>query len=487
MKKCFLIVLTIAVHTFVVAQSVNVHLKSGQQIHYPSSKVDYVDFSDSCATDNSSLFLSDYPDSNTYLDTKVCKILSFNAPSFGWITDSHWGPDDGSYMTGVEGSARKTNILMNYLKKRVNIGKVLFGGDAYTVGLDKYQAANMLSTYSTDFFSFFGKDGVFCIGNHDCNARLYQDTKDANSLVPDTVVYQRTVALMNQEDIVYDEDLLSRLNDMRHDNSTSIYSMSSDVYNNLRAWCKMHYYIDDNKNKIRFIVMESNDEGYTSSITLAIRGFNTAFSIQYDFLAKALMEVPEDYHIVVCAHNMYHFANTSNYGIGPSAMNVGIILSSFKTKSTCSVSGPGASTPILQEIFNYNRVGSSNYDFTKTNNVNKILCLYGHVHYNESWIVQKTNQTDKPTREYRGYSCYSYNPNLNIDDSAILFVSSNADSYFLDKIQTTSNHPDGIIARKTKDTLLTIEEHSFDIISFLDETIEFTRIGAGPDRSFKYK
>lgn len=482
MKKILISIIIILFQEFTLAQSVNVHLKSGQMIQYPSQNIDYIDFSESTPP-----ALFGFPDSNTYLDTKANIILSYNAPSFGWITDSHWGPDDGNFSTGVEGSARKAHILLNYLKKRVDIGKVLFGGDAYTIGADRYQAAQMLSNYTTDFFSCFGGDGIFCIGNHDCNAPLYKLTKDTNSFIPDKEVYKRTVGLMSQKEIVYDDELLCTIDAMRNDVSTSVSTMAEDEYNNLVAWCKMHFYIDDKERGIRYVILESNDEGYTTTITLNITGFNTAFFVQYDFLAQALKSIPENYHVVVCAHNMYHYANASSYGIGPSGMNVGIILSNFKAKTVCSVSGPGASTPLLQEIFNYGHGNSRIYDFTNANSVKKILCLYGHVHYNESWIIQKTNGVDNPTREYRGYSCYTYSPNIKMDNNAILFVSSNADSYYLDKIALSTSHPTGTVARISHDTLMTTDEHSFDIITLLENSVEFTRIGAGSSRSFEYK
>jgi hypothetical protein len=45
MKKYLLIIALLAIQMAAVAQTVNVHFKNGQTINYPSSNVDYVDFS----------------------------------------------------------------------------------------------------------------------------------------------------------------------------------------------------------------------------------------------------------------------------------------------------------------------------------------------------------------------------------------------------------------------------------------------------------
>ena len=419
-------------------------------------------------------------DDCAYLDRMVRKIKKLNSKSsFGWVTDTHWF-DAGHY---DETSARKSNELLDYIRKRVGFNKVVFGGDAYNVADTKYKAAAELSAFADDFFSCFGGDGVFCIGNHDCNAARYKQTQDVGDFVPDTEVYARTVAQMNQRKVVYDTGMLSNIESMRNDSTSRIYALTSDEYEYLKAWAKMHYYIDDDKQKIRFIVVESNDEGITTRITFGQNGFSGCIWLQLDFIREALMSLPENYNVVLVSHYMYHSAGGS-YGINDGFITACRVLSARKNKTASSWKQNYPDT-IMDDIMNYDGT-PHNFDFSNCVDCGKIMCLFGHAHINMSFIVQPTNNIDTPTRTYYEWSSYPYSDSLTISNDAILAVCSNSDSYRMDNIEVPTSCPSGTVARTSHDVLNTLEETSFEVISFLEDSINIIKIGAGSDRVFRY-
>ncbi len=74
-----------------------------------------------------------------YLDKKIKSVP--DGRSFIFVTDTHW-----------DYSSRKSNYLISYVKKRLGINKVVFGGDAFGANHTKYEAANTLSSYADEFF-----------------------------------------------------------------------------------------------------------------------------------------------------------------------------------------------------------------------------------------------------------------------------------------------------------------------------------------------
>lgn len=415
-------------------------------------------------------------DDNAYLDTKIREIPA-EANSFVWVTDTHWYPTSGA--DGDEGSARKSNYLINYIKQRANLGKVIFGGDCFNVAENKYKAAAMLSGYADEFFSSFGNDGVWCIGNHDPNSAA-READNLDAVIPDTEVYKRTVGLMNQKDVVYDTRLMRNLDAAIEDGSISLSKYDED---NLRAWIKMHYYVDDKANKTRYIVVESNDEGYATTSVLGVTGFSATPWLCLDFVADSLISLPNGYNVVLVAHSMYHQAA---YSYGPSNifLDIAKILSYFKTKRDMDYSG--ITLAGIPTILWRKELGDKHYyNFSECENTpNKVFMMFGHTHWDAAWICQSRDLDGTFCRTRpSGYGCAPYTDNLTQDEDAILCFTSNSDSWRLNNKTTTC--PNGTACGNEME-LGTITEHSFEIVSMLPEKVVLTKVGAGQSRAFMF-
>ena len=194
----------------------------------------------------------------------------------------------------------------------------------------------------------------------------------------------------------------------------------------------MHYYYDDEVNRIRYIIMDSG----TSNDALSEGGTPSRLQYQYDWLADVLNNTPIGYHIMVIAHQFWGTDKTDpdNRTIARTTQgdNVSKILNAYQNMETISGS---------------DSVVSFDYDFTKSNGCPIIAMVSGHVHFDYTGKVNGIQQ--------------------------IVTV--------CDAVDHTGHYNVDMEAG-------TITEHAFDVIKVdkFTRTVKCFRVGAGEDRTFNY-
>lgn len=399
----------------------------------------------------------------TYLDARIKDVP--RGKHFIYVTDTHYGGYDVNQVYYTK-STCKSNYLINYVKSRLNIQNVIFGGDCFNEAPSKELASNLLSSYANEFYNLFGKNGVWVQGNHDANStgkKVNLSGVFEDYIIPDEEVYNRTVK--NIEDKIYfDTEGIANL---------STLNLSASDMKEATAWFKMHYWYDDTKNKIRYVILETGDNGYAMNKVFGING-NTgeaqfrAVYLQTDFLYKAMKTCPAGYTIVVVGH-MFDESHVQ--------YNIGFLYYLYRNKLSQNLSWNRYNVRLSPKILEFlHNLHSGNdtyiYDFSDLKIPNEVLILGGHWHadYNALYQISHIDSNGTPFGEYMEW------------DNAVvrqtgqpIIVSRNRDAYgnlaMTDWLPWMPQMAQG-----------TITENSFDVVTIKeDKTIAFTRFGAGTD------
>lgn len=408
----------------------------------------------------------------SYLDEKLRNIP--DGKHFIFSTDSHID----YYNVGL---SQKTTEIMDYVKSRLNAGFVIFGGDCVgqAGAVYSYQAAKILSVFTNDKMNAFGQDFLWCQGNHDANANLNRE-----NLIPSTEIFKRTTGMMARyKKIVFDNDGIELINSL---------SATDEQKAAMIAWWKLHYYLDDIKNQIRYIVIETGDgsDGLATLLSgtawngyLALNGYIT-------FIGNALLNCPDNWDVVVVMHQM---TTQITDGVATfllrSYYDFYAMLSAFKNKTSVTVyrvgDGEYGNKPFFKSIVE-SRIGSAGATFNFGNRTGgRIFCISGHFHFDDAWIIQNPNTAsvwNYQGKEYGQWDEILPNAILHIQlDRACLYDKGTIVSRWPHAVTYPNNGTGtGEVQRVgTKDEVL------FDIITITnDNKIICTRIGGGNDRIF---
>lgn len=251
---------------------------------------------------------------DNYLEQKI-KNVPTSGKKFIFVTDTHWYSNQ-----------KRSNYLINYVKKRLGIKKVIFGGDAINSektnpntehgAYAKYLALHELTDYGNEFFACFGNDAIWCEGNHDANyVGFLNAMKDGVSfsdyskyIIDDTEIFKRTIA--NVYGAKFDDIGLAAIDNLPY---------TTDVKNNIKAFAKMTYYVDDVSAKIRYIVYDTGVNGIAQLVYMA-SSYGNSTHYFYNSLIRFIKTCPDNYDIVVLGHMLKN--NISD--------NIHPILSAFK-------------------------------------------------------------------------------------------------------------------------------------------------------------
>lgn len=382
---------------------------------------------------------------NEWLNQKIASIPS--GKSFIFITDTHW-----------ESNNQKSIELIDYIKQKAGIETVLFGGDAMNGENDKYLGVGRLRSDINPFVDTFGKSFIVVPGNHDLNAfKLIGEQSPTTEQINNTLIpytYEESILTGHlQPYIVKDRGY-----------NLDLYA-SDDNLTNLNAYMGLHYYIDDTKNKIRYIVLNSGNT-YSGIIRdiFGIAGM-TELLLQYDWYAEALRTIPDGFDVVVSIHE-FLFGIDNWY---PAMRARGVItMLNARMKKTEGTMYLNPSSEIAQNanLTSYFPTGTHTYDFSGCGNVGKGIIMNGHWHIDMAIASDKTLYTE-------------YGQNININSgssySGVLAITTQCDRKVSTPVEHQSATTDG-----------TITEQCFDIVTIASDGIHCTRIGAGSDRVFYY-
>ena len=346
--------------------------------------------------------------SHYYCEERIADILSVPGVPSIFITDTHWRTTSPSKFSWD---------LCGLFADRIHCNNVVMGGDVLTQHATASEGKSQLINETSNFINRSGTSLKYAFGNHDLNMANVGKTGFTDSYETYRMAY---------------EDVYKTC--IAHLDGIVNFDYSEVIFTNTEKWYRnrLHYYYDDEKNRIRYIIMDSG----TSKDALSAGGTPTRLKFQYNWLAKVLEETPIGYHVMVFAHQFW--ADTTdaegNKTILSTAQgdNVSKILNAYQNRQT--ISGTDGEL-------------AYNYDFTQSNGCPIIAMVSGHVHFDYTGVVNGIPQ-----------------------------------------IVTTCDAIDHTGHWGVEMTAGTVTEHAFDIIKVdkFTRTVRCFRIGAGKDRIFTY-
>ena len=330
--------------------------------------------------------------------SELQSVAGVNEVSFGMITDMHIGDNAGNSW-----------ILLEKVMRECNIPYFINGGD-YVTGIGVVGKQGIIDDIKTIFkrFSRILRRQLITFGNHDAN---YGVTNNYDSQLSDGEIY----------------NYMFRENQRRSD----IVSSPNGTY----------YYADDKINKIRYIILNSQDVPTVNNANGTVKPENNTMynyvirQEQFNWLIESALQTPNDtWSIVACTHISPSRTTLVN---GDILMK---ILDAYKGKKQYTGASANNVRADLQVNVNCNFTGKGG---------NVICVVSGHMH--EDTMVNNAHGTDI-------YCIETLNDSMDVWNTSSV---------------------------KTKGTTT---EQAFDIftVNKATRTVNITRIGAGENRQFRY-
>lgn len=398
-----------------------------------------------------------YDDGN-YINGNIGRVPKVGK-KFVFFTDTHWDWNT---------NAKKSPLLISYVKKMLNIKNVIFGGDWLNRQDSKYGAKAHLADFAMYCKSAFKGEWLPIMGNHDINCTNL--TAEDIAKIP---VADRYLPCNISYDILFGwgkrtGDLWDRWADKMTQLANAA-SFSEDDIKDLEAECRMNYYYDDDEQKIRFIFTKPTT-GYTKVATLF--GSETRYTLEWFY--ETLLTTPEGYDVCYAAHQLsgyiHNGASTSVYEIhsGQAIMLSMMMGLKLRMERRTYISEGSANE---KELYPYTtRV----FDFTNAPIVGKVFCIAGDAHYDEWSLVKNGNS-------FLTLNATPYNGEV-IDQSKVLEFN----SCELPIIWTAADAFGQKDDERLQMELGTTTENLFDVITIGEKAINFTRFGAGNDRQVNF-
>ena len=387
-----------------------------------------------------------FEDCDQYLDGKIKSIP--NGKSFMFLTDPH-----------IRGcNAMNSPAIIGYIREMTNVKKVVQGGDILHREPTKYMGAQEIIKYTNIMRSVAGEDYLPVWGNHDINT--------ANAPIDDVATHRIPYTEI-------DKILFAHLKDrVTEDISEKIAYLdcSEEDREQIIALGRLHYYVDDNAAKMRYIIMETGCQVEAERNGCVTKHFgisnNEDLVMQYDWLYETLMSTPEDYDILVTGHAMLGYEKRFRE-IMDGPMGVCEMISAFHTRSKLSLYNRLSWNEKLCKFY---KAGNHEYDFSTRKGNSRVVVLGADTHHD---IMAVADYDENGNFVYKGEYDGSALPK-----SAVVVTSTVTDGY---GATGSKLYPNCILEKGTTN------EHAIDVVTVLpDGDIAFTRIGAGDNRKISY-
>ena len=421
-------------------------------------------------------------DDDSYIDTKISTVEDGKHILF--FTDTHWDKSlNTSWKDNNGDNAWHSPLLMSYVKTRLNIPTVVFGGDFIDNQATKFLATKVLSDFATMTKNAFGRDMLSVMGNHDINihgadASLSESGLD-DKRIPEDITYNLLFKGAKVTNTMWDDvdtKTLKTWGAIFNDLATSS-GFSEQKKKRLEAETKMTYFYDDIKNKIRYIILNSG-QTLGSAMYDLFGGYYRQF---IPWFYKTLMSTPEGYDVCVATHSL-----TSPYGKTSMSVYAGVFVGmamGLKAKSSSAYVQLGT---FQQSNVNASAIydtTATRWDFSGANNVGKVFFLVGHNHYD--YIAVFNSQSG--FTEYDGISMIDQTIVNSGGFINIPVIWTTCDAYARQADASVSGVPIDNPKYAPNREKETISEQAFDVITLQDQAIKITRFGAGYDRQIKIK
>lgn len=387
-----------------------------------------------------------YAEAQGYLDDKIAQIPK-QGKSFIFITDVHW-----------DGNEKHSTDLINYIRKRTGIQKVLFGGDIYGNATSNYAAMKKAASYMDGAKRAFGYGFIPTVGDHDNNTVNVSD--DAAHFLPYEQLEQLFVGDLERRPEYHFYDPSEKL--------ANYATPGSDDYNGAMAFFHTVYYVDDNVQKIRYISLNCGCGGvYGSMYNIFGSAGTDLLRLQADWLVETLMSTPAYWDVIVLSHK----ANGSDSGTASTVINS--IIYGFKRKNSNVY--PHPSSAQLQNIDSW-WPNTTSYNMSSAPDVGRVICFDGHTHVDRLSYFGRTNST------------YSGSLTTLASGGTVIQPTVESGDTFTDlQIPVIHTATDSIGAAESGSPSMTqgtVTEQCFDVITLVNDGVVLTRIGAGDDRRF---
>ncbi len=424
------------------------------------------------------------------------------ARSFIFITDTHWGINSSNNTVSTTAS-----YVMKYASDALGGATVIHGGDlyggyakkageAYPYNNENYYkdiSLELVQNYmKNELYDNFGTNFLYALGNHDTNIIGYRYvTEEGNSayydsslseaeaieryLISDEDMYNSTVGLLGNT-VVYDEEGIKEVTEIM-----TAKGYTQEQIREAQYMMRMHYYRDDAKSKIRYIVLDTGGCGPTQTGLLKL-SYTVYMCTEYKWFANTLKSTPEGYDVVVVGHQISSQAESHKYNPNITtelAYSAYIspfydILSAFRLGEKITVSKLQLSWAINRSELASDLINAfslTDFDFEKKHD-GKSIVMSGHNHVDLAWYVNNdSNGTDKDVM---------FGSDEPAGEGAVLAICTGCSNP--GSTVSTDSRVDGVNMSTSGTNSL-----RFDIVTFRDDgSILVTRIGAGQNRSFEY-
>lgn len=386
-----------------------------------------------------------FDECDQYLDAKIKSIPE--GKSFIFITDPHC----------KETNAMNSPAIIGYIREMTGIKKVLQGGDVVHREDTKYLGAQEIIKYTNLMRSIAGDDYIGIFGNHDLNTANAPVNNVPNFRIPYTEVEK--ILFSHLKDRVC-EDISEKIAGL---------DCSEEEREELLAFSRLHFYLDDKQAKIRYIVVETGCQIEAERNGCVTKYFdvynNWDLILQYDWLYETLLSTPEDYDVVVTGHALLGYEGDSTILTGP--LGLCHLVSAFQNSQKIVMTNP---YPNKEKLCKYYAKGEHIYDFTKRSVRTNVIVIAGDRHTD---IQSVADYNENGEWAYLGD--YDGKP---LSKTAVVVTTCQDDG---------CDHPH---PRPTQHKMVrgTITEQCFDVVTLCpDGNIKFTRFGAGYDREILTK
>lgn len=389
-----------------------------------------------------------FQDAMGYIDRKIAAIPS-KGKQFIFITDTHWA-----------GNEKHSTDLIQYVRKRTGIRKVVFGGDVFGAYNTKYEAAAVAADYLNQAKRAFGQDWIPVMGDHDNNTV----NAPADAFLPYSVISPLFVDTLERTEDFHCCQPVEKLSQFA--------TVGSEDYNEALEFFKTVYYVDDNQDKIRYISLNcGNGGGRGAMYNIFGESGSPLLRLQLHWLADTLMHTPAGYDVAVMCHKM-----TDGFA-GNAAKALQALLTLFLRKE------PGTVKPIPSaagtEAIDAWIPRSTTFDFSGAPDVGRLFCLMGHSHYDSLMVFGQTGGAFGYAQfTASGSTITQYDHSMEAQNLQIPIINTTTDS--LGAINTGTAPSGAVIPPMTADT---VTEQAFDVVTITDSAIILTRFGAGDDRT----
>ncbi len=427
---------------------------------------------------------------NSYLEEKIQSVPE--GKHFIFVTDTHW-----------RYNAKKSPALINYVRKRLGVPYVIFGGDAmhrpankdtetpigsgiwrlyslqwHTPSESRIRAQTELSEYCTIMKERFGDHFLFVTGNHDlglANLDMGKPTGcgwQTSDIPIARVPYQdiiREAHTSLKDRAVYDEQGLQDVNVLS--------TISDDEKEELKAYIKQSYYVDDNINQLRYIITYTGQGGIFDGVASSIFGLSGSDCLcsELKFIGTALMTLPVGYDVVIAGHWFYKRTDSKPF-IGTQWLLQ--MITAYKEGVSFSIRERGDTLPNFSTWMN---ASSRVRDFSTLAYRGRILLIAGHNHTDHAEVLTQSSADyrDGSLSSY-DYGAYPYSEDPATRLTQYLGIAVHRDG----GLHNNSNEHINI-ENPTSTGGSILSDCAFDVVTITtDHKVHCTRIGYGVDREF---